>query len=65
MAPQAMVIVAGNARHGKDTLSDMLAELIDSSRRDAYANPMKEAVHVKTGIPMDVLNGPAGNPSRL
>lgn len=60
MAPQAMVIVAGNARHGKDTLSDLLAEMIPSSRRDAYANPMKEAVHIKTGIPMDILNGPTG-----
>jgi hypothetical protein len=56
--PKTLVIVAGNARHGKDSISDMLAEMIPHSRRDAFADPMKLCVHLKTGIPMDILNGP-------
>jgi len=54
-----IVVIGGNANHGKDTLADLLAERIPSSRRDAYANPLKVCVHLKTGIPMDILHGPA------
>jgi hypothetical protein len=55
--PQALVIVAGNARHGKDSVADFLAAMISSSRRDAFADPMKLCVSIKTGIPLEVLNG--------
>ena len=54
-----VVVVAGNMHHGKDTLADMLAERIESSRRDSFAAPLKVCVHLKTGIPMDILMGPA------
>ena len=54
---QIIVVVAGNMRHGKDTLADLLAELLPDARRDAYAAPLKMCVHLKTGIPMDILNG--------
>lgn len=56
--PKTLVIVAGNARHGKDTVSDMLAEMMPHTRRDAFADPMKLCVSIKTGIPLDILNGP-------
>jgi len=55
---RVLVVVAGNAKHGKDTTADVLAELLPDARRDAYAAPLKVCVHLKTGIPMDVLNGP-------
>lgn len=53
-----VIVVAGNAGHGKDTLADMLAERIDGARRDSFAAPLKVCVHLKTGIPMDILLGP-------
>lgn len=52
-----IVVVSGNAQHGKDTTSDLLALLLPDARRDSYAAPLKECVHLKTGIPMDILNG--------
>jgi hypothetical protein len=55
--PKTLVIIAGNARHGKDSIADWLAEMITHSRRDAFADPMKLCVHIKTGIPLDILNG--------
>lgn len=55
--PKTLVIIAGNAQHGKDTISDWLAEMIPHSRRDAFADPMKLCVSIKTGIPLDILNG--------
>ena len=57
--PICLVIVAGNAQAGKDSVADMLAEMIPRSRRDAFADPMKQCVNLKTGIPMEILNGPA------
>ncbi len=59
MHPQKIiVVVGGNAGHGKDTLADMLSRLLPDARRDAYAAPLKVCVYLKTGIPMDILNGP-------
>ena len=52
-----IVVVAGNARHGKDAISDMLVGLLPDARRDAYAAPLKMCVHLKTGIPLEILNG--------
>lgn len=52
-----VVVVSGCAQHGKDTLSDLLAELLPDARRDAYAAPLKMCVHLKTGIPMEILHG--------
>jgi len=53
-----LVVVAGNAGHGKDTFSDLLAQEIPGATRDAFAAPLKLCVHFKTGIPLEVLNGP-------
>jgi hypothetical protein len=58
-ARKIVIIVSGNAQNGKDTLADMLAAWMINSKRDAYAAPLKACVHLKTGIPMDILNGPA------
>jgi len=58
VGPRVLVVVAGNKGHGKDVTADALAELLPDARRDAYAAPLKVCVHLKTGIPMDVLNGP-------
>lgn len=54
-----VVVIGGNAHHGKDTLADMLAERLPRARRDSYAAPLKACVYLKTGIPMEILNGPA------
>jgi hypothetical protein len=54
-----VIIVSGNAEHGKDVLSNMLAEMLPQSRRDSYAAPLKMCVHLKTGIPLEILNGSA------
>ncbi len=58
MGPRMLIVVAGNAHHGKDALADRIAIVLTSVRRDAFAAPLKMCVHLKTGIPMDVLNGP-------
>jgi hypothetical protein len=58
--PKLLIVVAGNAHAGKDSLADRIAASMSSCRRDAFAAPLKECVHLKTGIPMDVLNGPPG-----
>jgi hypothetical protein len=52
---RVLVVVCGNAEHGKDTLADALAARIKESKRDAFAAPLKTCVHLKTGIPMWVL----------
>lgn len=54
-----LIVVAGNMGAGKDTLADALAQRIPGSERDAYAAPLKECVHLKTGIPMWVLQSDA------
>lgn len=55
--PRILVIVGGNKGHGKDVLSNMVAGMIPGCAREAFANPIKECVSIKTGIPMDILNG--------
>jgi len=52
-----LIVVCGCAGHGKDTLADMLAGQIPDADRDAFAAPLKVCVHLKTGIPMRILNG--------
>lgn len=57
-----LVVVCGNAGHGKDSLADAMAALTERGapgcvERDAFAAPLKVCVHLKTGIPMWVLNG--------
>jgi hypothetical protein len=54
-----LIVVAGNSEHGKDTLADALAARIPEAERDAYAAPLKSCVHLKTGIPMWVLQADA------
>lgn len=54
-----LLVVCGNMGAGKDTLADAVHALVPGSERDAFANPLKQCVHLKTGIPMWVLNGPA------
>lgn len=56
--PRLLIVICGNAGHGKDSLADALHALIPGSERDAFAVPLKHCVHLKTGIPMWVLNGP-------
>lgn len=56
---RAVIVVAGNRYHGKDTLSDLLQRhLREASVRESYILPLREAVHAKTGIPWEVLAGP-------
>lgn len=56
---RVLVVVSGNKSHGKDTLADALAEILPDAGRDAYAAPLKMCVHLKTGIPLEVLNDPS------
>lgn len=56
-----MIILAGNAGHGKSTLEEMLKEIIGrwtSVRSDAYAYTLKKVVHDTLGVPWHVLNAP-------
>lgn len=55
---EIVVLVAGNAGHGKDSFAEFLREAISercSVRVDAYAWALKQCVHLKTGIPMAIL----------
>ncbi len=56
---RVVVVVSGNMHHGKDTLADLLAGMIPNSRRDSFAHSLKLCVSLMTGIPMEILNGPA------
>jgi hypothetical protein len=55
------IVLGGNAGAGKDTFGQFLAErfkaLDVSHRLDAYAQTLKEIVHLKYGIPMHILLG--------
>lgn len=61
-----IVLLAGNAGAGKDAFAGFLGDrlheiglyLNSDFRVDAYANTLKQCVHLKTGIPMDILMGP-------
>jgi hypothetical protein len=55
---RCVIVVAGNKYHGKDALSDRLLAHLPNARRDSYILPLRVAVHAKTGIPWEVLNGP-------
>jgi len=54
---RVVVVVCGNLGAGKDTTADALKELLPDAVRDSYAAPLKMCVHLKTGIPMRILNG--------
>jgi hypothetical protein len=54
-----LIVVAGNMAAGKDTLADLLAARIPEAERDSFAAPLKDCVHLKTGIPMWVLQADA------
>jgi hypothetical protein len=56
---RVLVVVAGNAGHGKDTFANAMAASRSDVGRDAYAAPLKHCVHLKTGIPMWVLQADA------
>jgi len=61
-----VVLIAGNAGAGKDAFAGFLGDrlheigLVPNSdwRSDAYAAPLKQCVHLKTGIPMEILMAP-------
>lgn len=58
MGSRLVIVIAGCMHAGKDSLADRIAEALPDSRRDAFAAPLKQCVHLKTGIPMDILLGP-------
>ena len=56
-----VILLAGNAGAGKDTLATFLKGFLQkwsATRTDAYAWALKQCVHLKTGIPMDILLAP-------
>lgn len=55
---RGIVVISGNRFNGKDTLADALAEHLPEAARDSYAAPLKMCVHLKTGIPLRILNDP-------
>ena len=55
---RAVIVVAGNRYHGKDTLADLLHKELEGSRRASYIWPLRVAVNAKTGIPWEILEGP-------
>ena len=56
---KTVVVLAGCAGAGKDTVGNMLVDLLGSERavRMAYADPLKEAVHALVGVPREILYG--------
>jgi len=54
-----LILIGGNAGHGKDTLAEMLAAYLDkwaTTRTDAYAYTLKLVAHETLGIPWHILN---------
>jgi hypothetical protein len=56
---QAVVVVFGGSGHGKDALSDMIADAIgrDRTLRCAFADPLKMVAMQLVGMPRDVAYG--------
>jgi len=58
--PKLVVVLAGAAGHGKDTFAGFIAErltkLNTSFRLDAYAWALKQIVHLKYGVPLNILH---------
>jgi hypothetical protein len=54
-----VVVVFGMSGHGKDTLADMIAQEIGTSRvlRCAFADPLKSAAQHLVGMPREVAYG--------
>lgn len=50
-------VVFGNAGAGKDTLAEILCDLIPGSKRIAFADPLKNAARHLLGIPQHILYG--------
>ena len=54
---KVIVVVFGNAGHGKDTVADMLAFELQDAQRIAFADPIKHAAMHFLGIPKEVAYG--------
>jgi len=50
-----VILIAGLARAGKDTVADMLADKIDKTYRLAYAEPMKAILADTLGLSLEDL----------
>ena len=53
-----VLVIGGNAGHGKDTFGEMLQEIFTSwasARLDSYAYTLKEIAHLSLGIPWEIL----------
>src|SRR6516165_3032598 len=53
-----VIVLCGNAGHGKDTFANILHELIPNSRRDSFAAPIKVIAEMMIGIPPSLSNAP-------
>ena len=60
MAARFVLVLSGNAGHGKDSFAGLLAKRLRALdvpvRLDAYAWTLKQIVHLKCGIPLNILN---------
>lgn len=54
---KTVIVVFGNAGHGKDTLADIIADLRPDSERYAFATPVKMAAKYLIGIPEHISFG--------
>jgi putative ribosome biogenesis GTPase RsgA len=56
---RAVIVVAGNSGHGKSTVSDLISEFWGKERslQCAFADPVKEAAMILTGMPREVAYG--------
>lgn len=48
-----VIVVCGNKHHGKDELAGFLKEQLPDSEIRAYADPLKEAVAIILGVPLE------------
>jgi hypothetical protein len=56
MTEKTVVLFVGNAGHGKDLAASILCELVGGEKM-AYADPLKDVVHLMLGIPKEILYG--------
>jgi hypothetical protein len=55
---RSIVLICGCRYNGKDELAKRLLAALPNSRLDSFAWAIRGCVHLKTGIPLSVLNGP-------